>query len=114
MTKLEKSRPAESLITVTEDGIEGRVRDQRTRTSPILGSRNLPPGMTQKRALRVKRIACRVSLRDRNRGGPILGPVRLPVTEVRKFRYAALRSARACCSTTADTSPRPSRSGVAF
>jgi hypothetical protein len=54
--------------------------------SPIFGSRSLPPGVTEKRALRVNRIACRVSLRDRNRGGDILGPLRVPLREAKKFR----------------------------
>ena len=60
----------------------------------------------------MNRIGCRRSLRDRSRGGPIFGPLRFPVTEAKKFRYAAFRSASACCSTTADTSPSQARSGV--
>jgi hypothetical protein len=40
----------------------------------------------QNLALRVNRIACLRSLRDRTRGGPILGPLRLPVTDAKKFR----------------------------
>lgn len=35
-----KYRPAVSLITVTEDGLDGSGRDQRTETSPILGRRS--------------------------------------------------------------------------
>src|ERR1700751_1066573 len=91
MTKLAKYRPAASLITVTDDGSDGSGRDQRRGRSPILGRRSLPPGVTWKRALRVNRIACLRSLRDRNLGGPTLGPFRFPVTEARKFRYAAFR-----------------------
>jgi hypothetical protein len=48
------------------------------------------------RALAVNLTACRLSLRDRNRGGPTFGPFRFPVTEAKKFRYAAFRSASAC------------------
>jgi hypothetical protein len=102
------------LITVTLDGPAGRSRDQQTSTSPIFGRRSFPPAVTAKRALRVNRIACRRSLRDRNRGGPTLGPFRVPATEAKKFRYAAVRSASACCSTTDDTSPSQARSGLAL
>ena len=74
ITKLAKYRPAESLITVTLDGSNGSGRDQRTSTSPILGRRSFPAGSTLNRALAVNRMACRRSLRDRNRGGLIVGP----------------------------------------
>src|SRR5207247_1449910 len=80
-TKLAKYRPAASLITVTLDGRDGSGRDQRTGTSPILGSRSFPLGSTLNRALRVNRIACRVSLRDRNLGLP--GPFRSPLSEAK-------------------------------
>ena len=113
-TKLAKYRPAESLITVTLDGSDGSGRDHRTGTSPILGRRSFPLGSTLNRALAVNRIACRWSLRDLNRGGPIFGPFRFPVTEAKKFRYAVFRSARDCWSTTAETSPSQARSGVAL
>ena len=93
ITKLAKYRPAESLITVTLDGSHGSGRDQRTGTSPILGRRSFPPGSTLNRALAVNRMACRRSLRDRNRGGLIFGPFRSPLREAKKFRYAAFRSA---------------------
>jgi hypothetical protein len=59
ITKLAKYRPAESRITVTLDGSEGRSRDQRTGTSPILGSRSFPLASTRNRALAVNRTACR-------------------------------------------------------
>ena len=101
------------MITVTLDGSAGRSRDQRTATSPIFGSRSFPPAVTANRALAVNRMACRRSFRDRNRGGATLGPFRR-LTEAKKFRYAAFRSARACCSTTADTSPSQARSGLAL
>jgi len=81
-----KYRPAESLMMVTLDGSDGRGRDQRTGTSPIFGSRSLPFASTLNRALAVNRMACRWSLRDRNRGGLIFGPLRLPVAEAKKFR----------------------------
>jgi hypothetical protein len=35
-------RPAASTVTVTDDGSDGRSRDQRAGTSPIPGSRNRP------------------------------------------------------------------------
>src|SRR5690606_40696432 len=71
-----KYRPAASLTTVTLDGSDGRRRDHFTGTSPIFGRRSLPPAVIAKRALRVKRIACRLSLRDRKRGGATFGPFR--------------------------------------
>src|ERR1035441_4707611 len=108
-TKLAKYRPAASLITVTLDGPAGSSRDQRTGTSPIFGRRSFPPAGTAKRAVRVNRIACRRSLQDRNRGGATRGPLRVPAAEAKKFRYAAVRSASACCRTTPDTSPRRAR-----
>jgi hypothetical protein len=113
-TKLAKYRPAASLITVTEDGSDGNGRDQRTETSPILGRRSFRPVVMEKRALRVNRMACLRSLRDRNLGCATLGPFRWPLSDARKFRYAAFRSASACWSTTADTSPSQARSGVAL
>lgn len=84
--KLAKYRSAASRITVTLEGAEGSDLDQRTDTSPIFGRRSFPAGSSLKQALAVNRMACRRSLRDRNRGGPIAGPFRLPVTEVKKFR----------------------------
>src|SRR6266567_3374032 len=98
-----KNRPAASRITVTELGAAGSGRDHRTSTSPTFGSRSRPLGRTLNRALAVNLIACLLSFRDRNRGGATLAPFRVPDTLVKKFRYAAFRSARACCSTTADT-----------
>jgi hypothetical protein len=74
---------------------EAAAGDQRTGTSPILGRRSFPLASTLNRALAVNRMACRQSLRDRNRGRPAFGPFRLPGTEAKKFRYAAFRSARA-------------------
>nr|WP_240948299.1 hypothetical protein [Planosporangium mesophilum] len=107
-----KYRPAASLMIVTDDATAGSWRDQRTCRSPIFGRRSRPLSRTLNRALAVNRIACRLSLRDRNRGGATLRPVRRPVTEAKKFRYATLRSARACCSTTAETSQSQARSGL--
>ncbi len=75
-TKLAKYRPAASLIRVTDEGADGSGRDQRTRISPIFGSRSFPPSVIENLALRVNRIAWRLSLRDRYRGGPIMGPFR--------------------------------------
>ena len=99
-------------MTVTLAGAEGRSRDQRTSTSPILGSRSRPLGRILNRALAVNRTACRRSLRDLNRGGPAFGPLRLPVAEAKKVRYAVFRSARDCWRITADTSPSQARCGV--
>lgn len=81
-----KYRPAASLTTVTLDGSDGRRRDHFTVTSPIFGRRSFPPAVIENRALRVKRIACRLSLRDRNRGAAMLGPLRLPDSEAKKLR----------------------------
>lgn len=77
---------AASLTTVTLEGSDGRRRDHSTLTSPIFGRRSLPPAVTWKRALRVKRIACRLSLLDRNRGGTTVSPFRFPDTDAKKFR----------------------------
>ena len=111
MTNEAKYRPAESLTRVTDDGSDGSGRDHRTGTSPIFGSRSFPFGSTRKRELAVKRIACRRSLRDRNLGFSTFGPLRVPVREAKKFRYAMFRSARACWSTTEETSLSHARSG---
>src|SRR5262249_31056590 len=83
MTNEAKYRPALSLMTVTDDGSEGSGRDQRTGTSPIFGSRSFPLCSTLNRALAVNRIACRRSLRDRNRGLATFGPLRVPLIEAK-------------------------------
>ncbi|QYC45358.1 hypothetical protein Nocox_39040 [Nonomuraea coxensis DSM 45129] len=83
-------------MTVTLEGSAGSSRDHRTGTSPIFGRRSFPPAVTVKRAFLVNRIACRLSLRERYRGGATSGPLRLPVIEAKKFRYAVFRSANAC------------------
>jgi len=114
VTKLAKYRSAESLITVTLDGVHRSGRDHRTDTSPTLGRRSFPLGSTLNRALVVNRMACRRSLRDRNRGGLTFAPFRSPLREAKKFRYAAFRSAWACWRTTADTSLSHARSAVAL
>jgi hypothetical protein len=57
-----------SLMTVTHDGLGGSGRGQRTGTSAMLGRRSFPLVSTLHRALAVNRMACRRSLRDRNRG----------------------------------------------
>jgi hypothetical protein len=81
-----KYRPAASRMIVTDEGSDGSSRDQRTGTSPALGNRSFPPAVTAKRVLRVNRIACRASLRDRNRGGATLRPLRFPETDAKKLR----------------------------
>ena len=58
-------------MTVTRDGSGGSGRDQRAGTSPILGRRSFPLVSTLNRALAVNRMACRRSLRDRDRGRPL-------------------------------------------
>ena len=109
-----KYRPAASLMIATDDGSDGSVRDQRTCRSPIFGRRRRPLPSTLNLEFLVNRMACRLSLRDRNRGGASLRPWRLPVIEAKKLRYAVFRSASACCNTTAETSPSHARSGVAL
>ncbi|EQD82357.1 hypothetical protein N599_31135 [Saccharopolyspora erythraea D] len=114
ITKYAKYRPAESLITVTLDGVEGSWRDQHTGTSPIFGKRSFPPSVIDQRALAVNRIDCRRSRRVLNLGAPILRPLRLPLIESKKFLKARSASRNDCCSTTADTSPSQDRPGVFF
>jgi hypothetical protein len=85
-TKEAKNLPAASLITVTLDGSDGSGRDQRTETSPMPGKRSFRPTVISNRALRVNRIACLRSFRDRNWGAPTFGPFRFPAVEARKLR----------------------------
>src|SRR5690606_26184190 len=66
-----KYRPAASLMIVTLDGTDGSSRDQRTASSPTFATYSFRLSRTLK-PLRVSRIACRLSLRDRNRGAPTL------------------------------------------
>lgn len=91
-------------MTVTDDGFEGSRRDQRTSTSPILGSRSLPPLVMDQQAFAVNRTACRAVF-FLNFGGAIFGPSRVPFLDVKKLLYAVSRSRRDCWSTTTDTSP---------
>ena len=51
-------------------------------------------------------------MRDRNLGLSTFGPLRVPPMEAKKFRYAMVRSARACWSTTEETSFSHARSGA--
>jgi hypothetical protein len=76
------------------------------------GSRSRHASVTRDRAALVNRIDRRRPLRDRNRGAPSLRPLRSPLQEAKKFRYAVFASASACCSTTADTSASHVRCGV--
>lgn len=112
MTKEPKYRPAASLITVTEVGVVGRVRDHFAFTAPIFGRLSRPLLVMVQRAFAVNRIDCRLSLRDLKRCGPVLGPLRGPLREAKKLRYALSASRRDCCSTTAETSPSQGRSTV--
>jgi hypothetical protein len=97
-------------MTVTDDGFEGSLRDQRTSMSPIFDSRSLPL-LVMEWAFAVNRIACRAVFFFVF-GGPILGPLRVPFFEAKKLLYAVSRSRSDCWSTTADTSPSQARSGV--
>lgn len=65
--------------------------------------------MIDQRALAVKRIDCRLSLQDLNRGSAILGPLRVPFSEAKKLEYAVSRSRSDCWSTTADASASHAR-----
>src|SRR5690606_15563764 len=109
-----KYLPDASLMIVTDEGSDGRSRDQRTDTSPIFGRRSLPPVVIDQRSDRVYRAVCRLSFLDRNRGGATFGPLRLPDRESKKFRYAWSRSRRACCMTPTGASASQARSGVFF
>src|SRR6476620_10702906 len=80
-----KYRPAASLMIVTEDGSDGRSRDQATSTSPTFATYSFPFGRFEN-PLRVSRIVCRLSRRDRNRGAPTLRPFRFPESESNQFR----------------------------
>ncbi|OIK04530.1 hypothetical protein BIV23_17415 [Streptomyces monashensis] len=86
MTKEAKYRPAASLITVTEEGMVGKVRDHLTRTAPIFGRFSRLLSVIDQRALAVNRIDCRLSLRDLNRGAPLVAPLRSPLREWKKLR----------------------------
>ena len=56
MTKEAKYRPAESLITVTDDGVAGRELDHFTFTAPTFGRFSRPALSMCQRALAVNRI----------------------------------------------------------
>ena len=112
MTKEAKNLPAASLMTVTEVGVVGSMRDHFTLTAPIFGRFSRPLSVMFQRALAVNRIDCLASLRDLKRGAPSLGPLRVPLREAKKLRYAASASRRDCWSTTAETSPSQDRSAV--
>ena len=82
-----KYRPAESLMTVTLLGSDGNSRDHTTFNSPTFAIYNGPFERSEN-PLRVSRTVCRLSLRDRKRGAPILRPFRFPDSESNQFRYA--------------------------
>lgn len=71
-------------MIVTDDGPDGRSRDQRTVTSPIFARYNLPFGR-RPNPLRVNLADWRLSLRDLNLGRPTLRPRRLPLIESNQF-----------------------------
>src|SRR5699024_10194559 len=96
-----------------DDGFEGRSRDQRTSKSPTFAAYSFPFGFNEN-PLRVSRIACRLSLRDRNRGRPTFRPARLPDIESNQLRYAARASWHACTSATLATSDSHTRASVFF
>lgn len=103
--------PSGSRITVTDDGTDGRFRDQRTLISPIFArnNRSLPRTVNP---LRVNRTDRRLSLRDLNRGLPTLRPRRLPVQESKKLRQARRESCTDCTSVTLATSADHPRCSV--
>jgi hypothetical protein len=69
MTKEAKYLPAASLMTVTDVGVVGRVRDHFTFTAPIFGRFRRPLSVMLQRAFAVNRIDCRASLGDLKRAG---------------------------------------------
>ncbi|GAQ61554.1 hypothetical protein SsS58_01903 [Streptomyces scabiei] len=89
-------------------------RDHFTFTAPIFGRFSRPLPVMLQRALAVNRIDCRASLGDLKRGEPTFRPLRAPLREAKKLRYALSASRRDCCRTTAETSPSQDRSGVRF
>src|SRR5664280_1055008 len=99
-----------SATLTTHDGTEGRARDHTKRTSPTFATRT--PPVVMPKPLRVNRIDCRLSLRDRNLGCPTLRPLRAPDRESNQFRYARRASWHACTKTTDATSPSHCRAGV--
>jgi hypothetical protein len=101
-------------MIATDDGSDGSDRDQRTARSPIFGTRSGPLSRTLNLLFLVNRMACRLSLRERYRGGATLRALRLPMIEAKKLRYAVFKSARACCNSTAETSPSHALSGVSL
>ena len=68
------------MLIDTDDGSDGNSRDHATFNSPTFATYNLPLERSEN-PLRVSRIVCRLSLRDRNLGAPILRPFRFPDSE---------------------------------
>jgi len=64
------------------------------------------PWAVTPKPLRVRQIEARLSLRDRNRGCPTRGPLRLPEIESNQLREARLASWHACTSATEATAHR--------
>ena len=85
MTNEAKNLPAASLITVTEVGAVGKVRDHFTFTAPIFGRSSRPLSVIFQRAFAVNRIAWRASRFDLKRGAPTRAPGRDPFREAKKL-----------------------------
>src|SRR3954447_20367913 len=98
-------------MIVTEDGSEGRARDQRTRTSPIFAMNNRPLSR-RLNPFRVSRNDCRLSLRDLNFGRPTRRPRRLPVAESKKLRQARRESLTDFTNATLGTSANHERASL--
>jgi len=68
----------------TLDGSDGSSRDHTNAMFPTLAIRT--PWAVTPKPLRVRQIEARLSLRDRNRGCPTRGPLRLPEIESNQLR----------------------------
>ena len=99
------------LITVTDDGTDGRSRDHSTLMSPTFATYSRSP--CRANPLRVSRTDWRPCLR-RGVGCLIFGPLRRPASESNQFLYARRASWHACTSATDATSPSQARSGVSL
>jgi hypothetical protein len=92
----------------------GRRPDTAAFELDVLGRRSFPDAVITHRAFAVNRTACRLSRFDLNRGSAIFGPLRVPFSDAKKLAYAASKSRKDCCSTTADASLSQPRSTVLF
>jgi hypothetical protein len=88
-------------MTVTLDGSESRARGHSRRTSATFAT---PLELTPK-PLRVRRIDCRLSLRNRDLGCPTLRPLHSPERESNQFRMHVARPDHARTNAADATSP---------